>query len=151
MFDSILVVCSGNLCRSPVATALLQVRLPGRVIRSAGLSANLQEGLGVASTARELAEADGLNVQHHRSRSLRREWLENVDLVLVMTESQRLAIGDMAPEATGRTFLFGRWLEGGGPQGVEIPDPYRKSRESYIHVHRLLVNAADEWQRKITL
>ena len=39
MFDKILVVCVGNICRSPTGERLLRSRLPGRQVTSAGLSA----------------------------------------------------------------------------------------------------------------
>lgn len=149
MFESILVVCRANVCRSPVAEALLKFRMQNRKITSAGLSVAAMEGQGVAPVARQLAEADGLDLSSHQAKRIDREMIETADLILTMTEDQRRAIGERSPTAIGKTLLFGHWLEGGGAQGVEIPDPYRKSREAYAHVHRLLVKAADEWQRKL--
>ncbi|GGY06500.1 phosphotyrosine protein phosphatase [Litchfieldella qijiaojingensis] len=128
----------------------MKLRLPTHSIESAGLSMNVMEGQGIPAIAQELAKKEGLDLSKHRSRCIQREMIESADLVLVMSESQRLSIGELSPEATGKTMLFGRWLRGGGAQGMEIPDPYRKSREAYAHVHRLLVKAADEWQVRLT-
>lgn len=149
MFDSILIVCRGNLCRSPVGAAMLAARLPGRRIESAGLSVGLHEGEPAASFARELAEADGLDLGAHKARQIRREMIEAADLILVMSDSQRRNIGELSPAATGKTMLFGRWLPDDGVQGCNIPDPYRKSREAFVHVHQLLTRAADAWRAKL--
>jgi|SRR5690554_273664 len=143
MFNRILVVCTGNICRSPVAEAMLRRALPQREISSAGLGALV--GHGVEPTARELAEADGLDASNHRARQLTAEMLQAADLVLVMSDGQRRAIADLAPEALGKTMLLGRWL----PDEPEIPDPYRKSREVFEHVHRMLGRATDCWAARL--
>ncbi|UYG02164.1 low molecular weight phosphotyrosine protein phosphatase [Halomonas sp. LR3S48] len=145
MFQRILILCTGNICRSPVAAAMLEARLPGKQIESAGL--NALEGQGVEPTARLLAEAEGLNVSAHQARQVSLETLFKADLVLVMSDGQRLAVGQMAPSVLGKTMLFGRWLDGG--QGREIPDPYRKSDEAFRQVHQLLREAADSWVGKL--
>ncbi|WP_192034475.1 low molecular weight protein-tyrosine-phosphatase [Halomonas sp. YLGW01] len=144
MFEKIMVVCIGNICRSPVAEAMLTQRLPGKVITSAGLGALV--GRGVEPIARKLAEADGLDVGEHVARQVSRELLRQVDLVLVMSDGQRHAIGEMSPAALGKTMLLGHWLE---RDIKEIPDPYRKSEEVFEFVHRRLVLAADTWAKKL--
>ena len=149
MFQSILVVCTANICRSPVAEALLKARLPERRIESAGIAVGEFEGHGAAPMAREVAQADGLDLGAHRARQLHRDMIEAADLILVMSEGQRRKIGELSPAATGKTMLFGRWLPDGGSHGYAIPDPYRKSREAFIHVHQLLTKAADTWRAKL--
>ncbi|WP_081645751.1 low molecular weight protein-tyrosine-phosphatase [Litchfieldella anticariensis] len=145
MFDSLLVVCRANICRSPVAAAMLRQRLPDHRIQSAGVAALV--GHGVEPTARQLGEADGLDLSLHHARQLDATLLGEADLVLVMSESQRGEIGSRWPAALGKTMRLGHWLEDG--RGQDIPDPYRKSREAYVHVHRLLATAVDEWQRRL--
>ncbi|UYG06072.1 low molecular weight protein-tyrosine-phosphatase [Halomonas sp. M4R1S46] len=145
MFQRILVVCIGNICRSPVAAAMLGRALPDREVTSAGLGALVDQG--VDPTAREQAEADGLVVSEHKARQLTPEMLQAADLVLVMSEGQRRAVADLSPAALGKTMLLGRWLDDG--QGREIPDPYRKSREAFVHVHRLLGEATTSWASKL--
>jgi len=143
MFNRILVVCAGNICRSPVAEAMLRQALPGRQLSSAGLGALV--GHGVEPTARALAEADGLDVANHQARQLTVEMLGDADLILVMSPGQRRAVGELAPQALGKTMLLGKWL----PDEPEIPDPYRKSREVFEHVHRMLGRATDSWAARL--
>lgn len=145
MFQRILILCTGNICRSPVAAALLANRLPDKQIETAGL--NALEGKGVEPTARFFAEAQGLDVADHQARQVKPEHLYSADLVLVMSDGQRLAVGQMAPTVLGKTMLFGRWLDQG--RGREIPDPYRKSAEAFEQVHVLLNEAADSWLGKL--
>ena len=145
MFQHILVVCTGNICRSPVAAAMLAATLPGRRVDSAGLGALV--GHCVEPTARELAEADGLDVANHQARQLTEAMLQAADLILVMSEGQRHAVADLAPAALGKTMLLGKWLDGG--KGREIPDPYRKSREAFEHVHGLLREATAAWVKRL--
>ncbi|APE32088.1 phosphotyrosine protein phosphatase [Halomonas aestuarii] len=146
MFQHILVVCTGNICRSPVAAAMLARNLPDRRVESAGLGALV--GHGVEPTARELAEADGLDLSDHHARQLTGKMLTEADLVLVMSEGQRHAVADLAPEALGKTMLLGKWLDDG--RGREIPDPYRKSRQAFEHVHELLKEATAAWAKKLS-
>ncbi|WP_445157956.1 low molecular weight protein-tyrosine-phosphatase [Halomonas sp. E14] len=145
MFQHILVVCTGNICRSPVAAAMLRQRLPGRDISSAGLGALV--GSDVEPRARALAEADGIEVGAHKARQLDTDLLSQADLILVMSDGQRREIGKQWPEMLGKTLRLGQWLEGG--EGRDIPDPYRKSTEVFEHVHRLLAQASETWASRM--
>ncbi|WP_108444451.1 low molecular weight protein-tyrosine-phosphatase [Halomonas denitrificans] len=145
MFHHILVVCTGNICRSPVAAAMLARALPNHRVESAGLGALVDHG--VESSARALAEADGLEVAGHRARQLTVEMVREADIVLVMSEGQRQAVADLVPEALGKTMLLGRWLEAG--QGRDIPDPYRQAPAVFDAVHRLLCEACEAWAARL--
>ncbi|UYF99276.1 MULTISPECIES: low molecular weight protein-tyrosine-phosphatase [unclassified Halomonas] len=145
MFQRILVVCVGNICRSPVAEAMLRQRLPGRQFSSAGLGALV--GSQIDAHARVLAERDGLEVDNHQARQLTREMLDRADLILVMSDQQRLAVAELSPAALGKTMRLGQWLENG--RGKDIPDPYRKSAETFQHVHQLMDQAVQAWALKL--
>lgn len=146
MFQEILVVCTGNVCRSPVGEALLRQALPSHRISSAGLGALV--GHGVEPVAARLAEAAGLDVSGHRARQIDARMVRAADLILVMSEGHRLAIAEHFPCATGKTMRFGRWLgESGG--GVDIVDPYRGTEEVFGRVHRQLTEAARLWQARL--
>ncbi|RTR05027.1 low molecular weight protein-tyrosine-phosphatase [Halomonas nitroreducens] len=143
-FQQLLVVCTGNICRSPVGEALLRRALPHCRVASAGLGALVGEGM--EPRARRLAEADGLDVGGHVARQLDASMVRAADLVLVMSESQRLAIAERYPFATGKVMRFGHWL---APGGVDVSDPYRGSDELFAAVHARLVVAADGWGRRL--
>ncbi|MGM0632429.1 MAG: low molecular weight protein-tyrosine-phosphatase [Pseudomonadota bacterium] len=147
MFRNILVVCVGNICRSPVGEALLRQRFPERSVRSAGVAAMVDRGAD--PTAAEIAAQDGLDLGGHSARQLDEAMIREADLILVMTQGQRRTIAERSPAASGKTMLFGQWLDGGGPGGREIPDPNGKSREVFEQVHALLTRAADSWKEKL--
>lgn len=142
MFDHILVVCVGNICRSPVAEAMLQQKLPHKNISSAGLAAVV--GADIDPTAREVAGAYGLDCPHHAARQLTLEMCVRADLILVMENAHREAITRMLPTARGKVFLLG-----GIQGGREIPDPYRCSRELFVFVHELLESCVADWVSKL--
>lgn len=145
MFQRVLVVCIGNVCRSPVAEAMLRKHLPGKEVSSAGLGALV--GQGVEPVAKQLAEQAGLEVANHQARQLSVEMLQAADLILVMSDGQRRAVAELSPAAMGKTMCLGRWLEEGA--GRDIPDPYKKSPEVFEHVHQLMANATQLWAKKL--
>lgn len=149
MFNRILVVCTGNICRSPVAEAMMKAHFPDRQIQSAGLNALVGER--VDSFMSSLAEADGLEVENHKARQLTASMLQWAELVLVMTDDQRHAVARLYPASAGKTKLFGCWLGNTDDHlmGEEIPDPYRKSPEFSKEVFNKLKAAADAWPAKL--
>ncbi|WP_258320036.1 arsenate reductase/protein-tyrosine-phosphatase family protein [Enterobacter hormaechei] len=142
MFKSILVVCTGNICRSPIGERLLRQHLPDRHIASAGIYG--LEGCPADDSAQDVAWRHGISLDGHVARRLTRNLMQGSDLILVMEPEHLRFIAAMAPESRGKSLLFGQWLE---PQ--DIPDPYRKSREAFEYVFGLLGKASQEWVRRL--
>ncbi|MCV9878010.1 arsenate reductase/protein-tyrosine-phosphatase family protein [Brenneria izbisi] len=138
MFDSILVVCVGNICRSPTGERLLKQVLPAKRIASAGLGALV--GKPADSTAAEVAGEHGLSLEGHSAQQLTSSLCRQYDLILVMEKGHIDAVGKIAPEVRGKTMLFGHWLN-----QQEIADPYRKSREAFEFVYSQLEQSAQKW------
>lgn len=140
MFRSILVVCIGNICRSPTGEALLKSKLEGRDIQvsSAGLGALV--GKPIDATATQVMATAGYQLPDHQARQLTPDMLRAADLVLVMEQKHLQAVHSMAPEARGKTFLFGKWSD-----SREIPDPYRQQLPAFEHVFKILDESANAW------
>ena len=141
MFQRILIVCVGNICRSPTAEFLLRHRLGdsrGMHVSSAGLSA--MEGYAMDTTSLALLQEHGVNGEEHCARQLNNAMLRQSDLILAMEKSHVAAIVRMAPEASGKVFLLDRWLD-----GRNIPDPYRQQRPAYEHVYALIAQGVNSW------
>lgn len=103
----ILVLCTGNICRSPVAEALLRQRLRrggviGRV-QSAGL---LQGGSPASEHSVTLLEARGLDLSAHRSQTLTAELLRRATLILGMAREHVREAVVLAPDVFPRTFTL---------------------------------------------
>lgn len=149
-YQNILVICQGNICRSPVAEAMLKQALPHKQVQSAGLTAMV--GHGAESTAAEIATAAGLDVSAHQARQLDSDIIQWADLILAMSQHQRRQLGQMSSPAMGKSLLLGHWVQATGTRannGLDIPDPYKKSRDVFEHVHTLLQQAADLWVPKL--
>ncbi len=140
MFQNILIVCVGNICRSPAAEALLAHKLEGKglTISSAGIGALV--GNPMDKTAHEVLNDHGVEHASHRARQVDSEMLHRADLILVMEQSHVQHIRQIAPEVHGKTFLLGKWLD-----DTEIPDPYRQSKPAFEHVHSLLIQSVESW------
>ncbi len=141
MIKSILVVCEGNICRSPVAEALLAKALEGRDVQvcSAGIRALV--GHGMEKTAQEvLLRENGIDFTTHKARQADAEMLRKADLILTMEEFHSRSVESIAPEVRGKVFLIGKWLS-----NQEVPDPYRLSKEMFQNVHILLTRCVNSW------
>jgi len=142
MFDSILIICTGNICRSPIAERLLRSKLEDKNIDSAGTGA--LKGYAADVTAISVAERHGLSLENHQAQQFTAGLARNYDLILVMEKVHLESISKIAPEVRGKTMLLGHWL---GQK--EIPDPYRKSREAFESVYNLIEEACECWAKKL--
>lgn len=142
MFDSILLVCDGNICRSPMAAALLRTLRPEKKVSSAGLVA--LEGHDMDDTARTVAEANGVPCPPHAGRKLSGTLCHEADLILVMEARQRDRIIQRYPEVSGKTFLLTRWSG-----GQDIPDPFHRGREVFERIFPALRQAVETWAAKL--
>ncbi|MGD1048786.1 MAG: hypothetical protein ABR899_08570, partial [Candidatus Krumholzibacteriaceae bacterium] len=107
---SILFVCTGNSCRSPMAAGIAAARVSeawrGLVsFSSAGTAAF--EGMRAASNAvRVLAEA-GVDISDHRAMMLTKEMIDEADLVVVMAEEHRAEVLELAPGSLEKVIVLG--------------------------------------------
>lgn len=108
MFDKILVVCVGNICRSPTGEYLLKALLPNKIIASAGVGALV--GKPADKTALKVAKEHGVNMDQHVAQQLTSELCREFDLILVMEQGHINAVTNIAPEARGKTMLLSQWL-----------------------------------------
>ena len=94
MFDSILVVCIGNICRSPTGERLLRQSLPGKKIDSAGLGALVGEGAN--EMAADVAAEHGLSLEGHCAQAFSSSLAMQYDLILVMDQGRIVERGSHA-------------------------------------------------------
>ena len=143
MIKRILIVCVGNICRSPAAEALLRRHLDGRIeVASAGLAA--VTGNGIDPLAASVLADHGLAADGHVARQINAELIANADIVLAMDRRQLSAILALAPQARGKAFLLGKWLG-----DAEIADPYGQPREAFERMYALIEKAVAEWRTRL--
>lgn len=142
MFNRILVVCDGNICRSPTVAAMLRELKPEKVVSSAGLVGLV--GQDMETTARAVAEENGLDCGTHVARKLDSELCRDSDLILVMESRQKERLGRAFPEASGKTFLLSHWNG-----GHDIPDPYKRGRDAFERIYPPMREATKAWAEKL--
>ncbi|MFS0783864.1 low molecular weight protein arginine phosphatase [Bacillus sp. 1P06AnD] len=125
---SVLFVCTGNTCRSPIAEALLKHMDNQQVeVRSAGVYAH--SGDEASRYAQEVLN-DHHIAHHHSARLLSREDMEWADYVLAMTQSHRNAIMHAFPQYTGKVFTLKEFV-GGEYDSMDVMDPFGGTKQHY--------------------
>lgn len=144
LFKKVLIVCVGNICRSPTAEILLRNALGHSdiVITSAGLAARVGES--IEPKARLVLEEHGLAPQEFKARQLTLDIVSESDLILVMEKNHIKGVLDIAPQARGKVFLLGKWR---GER--EITDPYRQGKAAFIHAYALIEDAVCLWSQRL--
>ena len=146
MIGSVLVVCVGNICRSPLGERILQdnlERLESPIkVTSAGLHAMV--GWSADDETTKVAEAHGVSLSGHQARQFTAEIGRAHDLILVMEAGHKAEIVRMAPALSGKTFLFDQWTGKAG-----IADPYQRSREFHEAVFASIHDASQAWTQKL--
>ena len=142
MFNKILVVCVGNICRSPIGELLLQKHLPQIEINSAGISALV--GKPADPNSITVALKENIDLSLHIAQKLTAELIAEHDLILVMEKGHIKAVTNISPSAGGKTMLLAQW---NGQQ--EIPDPYRQNIEAFEFVYTLMSESALKWAEKL--
>lgn len=142
MFDSLLIVCTANLCRSPIAQGLMQKTFPDKRILSAGLMANIVKP--IAPLALSVAHSHGLDLSKHKTTALSQALCLQADLILVMENWQRDNVADYHFANRGKVFLFGHWIN-----HREIPDPFGKEHSAFEQTYSLLHQATQSWVGRI--
>jgi len=130
---TVLFVCTANICRSPMAAAIMRQRidamgLADRVqVESAGVWA--RDGQPASEDAVTVLAGQGIPLTGHRSQPLSLTLLDRADVVLVMEEAHRRSIFYFAPKHLRKVFLLTE-LSGGHD---DVNDPYGGPIEGYVN------------------
>ncbi|MBM3308000.1 MAG: low molecular weight protein arginine phosphatase [Candidatus Eisenbacteria bacterium] len=136
----VLMVCTGNTCRSPMAEGILRALLAGGQGEACGLTVSSAgtagiEGARATDLAQDVARAHGADISGHRSSGLDRGAIRDAGLILAMTGEHEEEIVALAPDARARTFLLSEFA---GAGRRDVPDPVGGGRTAYEAVHRML-------------
>jgi protein-tyrosine-phosphatase len=133
--EVILLVCTGNTCRSPMGAVMLaerlrQAGLSGVRVESAGTAA--VEGAQASPEAVEVMRERGLDLSGHRSRRLTKDLVSKARLILTMERRHREAVLEEHPEAADRVHTlkgFAGTAEEDG--GEDVADPIGQGPRAY--------------------
>ena len=138
----ILIVCTGNTCRSPMAGALA-AKLAGEEfgreveIKTAGIAAF--PGAPASPQAVTVMEEKGLDLAEHTAQPVSLELVEWAELILTMTAGHKQVMLGQFPQAGQKLFTLGEYA--GNPAPQEIPDPFGGTVEDYRRTAQVLEEA----------
>ena len=137
-FQHILVVCVGNICRSPMAEYFLKEVCPELNIKSAGISAMV--GHPADEKAKLCMHDFGISMDQHIAQKLNADLIKKADLILVMSKNQQQHIEKTWPFAKGKIFRLGHW------QDRNIADPYQHDQDFFNDTCQLIQQCVSDWK-----
>lgn len=137
----ILTLCIGNICRSPIAEALLAREFPDKTVWSAGLGALIGKPADPLSV--EIAAEHGLDLSAHRGQQLAGWMCQKAELILVMEQSHKAALEQQYPLTRGKVFRLGEIGK------FDIPDPYRNPRQAFESAYADIARGVADWAPRI--
>ena len=141
-FDNILVVCVGNICRSPMAEALLKQRYPNKNIDSAGVGALV--GHPADPAALEIMNEQQIDITKHVAKQLDEKLAKTADIIFTMSDGQTKWIEERWPFCRGKTFKLGHWRD------KDIADPYKHDKSAFQTAYQDIVDSLEQWSDKIS-
>lgn len=140
MFNRIIVVCTGNICRSPMAEALLRARLGARVEQVASAGTGALVGYPADPMAIDVAGEYGLDLTAHRAQQATLPLLSSMDLVLTLDQTHNDWLNRQYPQLRGRVHKVLKWRE-----NADVEDPYRRPREAFVQAFEAIEAGVEDW------
>lgn len=142
----VVVVCLGNICRSPMGAALLTQALKAtgnNCIRVGSAGLNALVGHPPCHTSQRLMLERGIDISAYRAHQLTGSLIYEADLILVMEMEQKKWIEQQSPTARGKVYRLGEW------SNFEVPDPIGQSGKFYEDVLLLIDTGVSDWMPKL--
>jgi len=146
----ILMVCLGNICRSPLAEGILKSKLPQDLftIDSAGTS-NYHQGNPPDIRSINIARAHNINIVNQRARQFKVEDFDVYDLIYAMDSSNYKNITRLARTASDKSRVKLILNEITEFKLKDVPDPYYDQENGFLNVYKMLNIACDNIAKKI--
>jgi protein-tyrosine phosphatase len=146
----ILMVCLGNICRSPLAEGLLAAKLPKDkfIVDSAG-TGHWHVGHQPDKRSMDVATRNGLDISHQRGRLFSKEDFDNFDYIYVMDNSNYADVMAMAKTDEHRAkvrLILDEMFPG---ERVDVPDPYFGMENGFDMVYKMLNDTCEILSRKL--
>jgi protein-tyrosine phosphatase len=144
LFRNILIVCTGNICRSPLAEASLRERTAGQDFQISSAGTGAMVGWPADPAAVEVAQAHGLDISAHRARQLTQPLLIASELVLTLDQSHSDWINQRYPQFRGRVHKILKWQK-----NLDVDDPYQRPQTAFIKAYQDIELGIADWLKKL--
>ncbi|WP_303318965.1 low molecular weight protein-tyrosine-phosphatase [Flavivirga abyssicola] len=147
----ILMVCLGNICRSPLAEGILKSKLSNDLFQvdSAG-TANYHTGSSPDKRSIAVARKYGLDISHLRGRQFKTSDFDSFDLIYVMDESNYRNVIALARNDEDKTKVKFILNEVYPNQNYDVPDPYYGGDDGFENVYKMLDEACEVIAKNLT-
>ncbi len=147
---SILMVCLGNICRSPLAEGLLASKLPSTkfIVDSAG-TGNWHVGSKPDERSIATAKKNGLDISHQRGKHFEPNFFELYDYIYVMDNSNYVDVIRLAKTEEHKSKVKLLLNELFPDDNVDVPDPYFGLQNGFDLVYEMLEEATDLLSKKL--
>ena len=145
----ILMVCLGNICRSPLAEGILKSKLDANfIVESAGTAAY---HVGNKPDPRSIAVArqNGLNITNQRARKFNKQDFEDFDIIYAMDNSNYQNIIALAENSQQKEKVKLILNESFPDKNLDVPDPYYGGEKGFENVYNMLDNACEIIAKRI--
>lgn len=144
MSIKIVMVCLGNICRSPLAEGILRSKLPNPIftIQSAG-TAHWHIGKKPDDRSIAVAKKNGIDISHQRGQQFTASFFDTFDYIFVMDQSNYenvLALAQTAEHKQKVKLLLNELFPG---ENVDVPDPYYGLANGFDQVYQMLDQACE--------
>jgi len=141
----IMLVCAGNMCRSPFAEYYMRHKFEQAGVTSECFSRGLlaMPGRKVPDAALQVGLEFGINMQDHISQTLLAPDVDRASIIMVMEQGQRQHLSKMRPASIGKVFLLSQ------PLGDKnIADPMGKNEEHFRKTYNEIITNVDMWIKR---
>lgn len=149
--SKILIICTGNVCRSPVVEALLSKRLTDRglddwTVHSAGTGEYSKTRPASRFSVEVIQETESIDLNAHRSKVATTAMVEQADLILCMEANHKEVLSLESPAEVSKIFLLSEMTPG---PVYDVPDPYGKNKQAYQMMVKTVTELVDNGLERI--
>ncbi len=150
MSIKIVMVCLGNICRSPLAEGILASKLPADqfIVHSAG-TGNWHIGNSPDKRSIDIAKKNGIDISNQKAAHFTSAFFENYDYIFVMDRSNHKNVTVLATQSSHHEKVF-YMLDSLFPdEKAEVPDPYFDDLKAFEEVFNLLDKSCSILAKKL--
>ena len=141
----ILMVCLGNICRSPLAEGILRSKLDSNFIIDSAGTGGWHAGESPDQRSIETAKQNNIDISHQKARKFSIADFDLFDYIYVMDQSNYKDVINLAPDEAAKAkvaLILG--------DSKEVPDPYYGGQEGFENVYYLLDQACEEIAKNLS-